>query len=703
MTQVTTERHGNVAVLTLDNPPVNGLGAAIRQGLSTAITQANADDTVAAIVIRGKGAMFSGGADIREFNTPKMTADPRLPQLCAQIEGSAKPVIAAIHGTAAGGGLEIGLSCHYRIASRGAQVGLPEVKLGLVPGSGGTQRLPRMIGIEAALDVIVSGDLIPAERAAGLGILDRCVDGDILDEALAFAATVIGKAVVPTSARDAQMTEAGANPGVFDAYRKKIAPRARGFEAPYACVDCVEASVTMPFDEGMAYEREVFMKLVGSVQSKAMQHAFFADRAASRVADLPKDAPVKDIARAAVIGCGTMGGGIAMNFASAGIPVRVLETEADALDRGLAVIRGNYAASEAKGRLPAGETDRLMALIEGTTSMADLADADIVIEAVFEDMALKKTVFAELDKVARADAILATNTSTLDVDEIAAATSRPHRVVGTHFFSPANVMRLLENVRGAKSDAESVATIMALARRIGKVGVLSGVCDGFIGNRMLDPYLRQAGLLLEEGCLPEDVDRVIHDFGFAMGPFAMSDLAGVDVGWLVRQERLKRYPDLPRYSEIGDRLYELGRYGQKTGAGWYRYDKGSRTPVPDPVVEELVMEASARQGIERRTVPDEEILERCLFPLINEAARILEEGIAQRASDIDVVWIHGYGFPRHRGGPMFHADQVGAKHILEVMQRLHNRLGKGLEPAPLLVELAKSGKGFLDLPDPYRP
>ena len=695
MANVTLERRGNVAVITIDNPPVNGLSAAVRTGLDAKLGECLDDPAVAAVVLAGAGRMFGGGADIREFNTPAAAQEPMLAALIERIEAADKPVVMAIHGVAAGGSLELALGGHYRVAAKGTRMGLPEVTLGIVPGAGGTQRLPRLIGAEAALDMIVSGSLIPAERAHALGLVDALADDDATAAAVDFAAKVDG--VRRASELTEHIAVAKDDPELFDRYRKKMARRARGLEAPYACLECVEAAVNMPFEEGRAFERTTFKRCVESDQSKALRHAFFAEREAAKIADVPKDTPVKTIERAAIIGCGTMGGGIAMNFANAGIPVRVLETEADRLEAGLALIAKNYAATVAKGRLDQAAMDRRVGLIEGTTDYADLADADIVIEAAFEDMAVKKEIFAALDAATPADTILATNTSTLDVDEIARATSRPEKVMGTHFFSPANVMRLMENVRGTATDKETLATVMGLAKRIGKVGVLVGVCDGFVGNRMLYAYSRQANFLLEEGALPQQVDKAIYDFGFPMGPFAMGDLAGLDVGWLVRQARAATRPTNLRYSPVADRICEMGRFGQKTKAGWYLYEEGSRTPVPDPEIEALIVSISEELGIERRPVTEQEIVERCIYPLINEGAKILQEGLAQRASDIDVVWLYGYGFPRYRGGPMFYADTVGVKTVYEAMVRLHDTHGDWLEPAPLLVELAKSDRGFGDL------
>ena len=697
---VTVSTRDGVAVIRLDSPPVNGLGFAVRNGLHAALESVLSDDAVRALVVTGGGKMFCGGADIREFGQAPPPGTPHLPTVIDAIEASTKPVVAAIHGFALGGGLELALGCHLRVAATGTRVALPEVTLGIVPGAGGTQRLPRLIGVPAALDVIVTGKMVPAADAQALGILDAVVDGDVVEAAVREARRMI-EGQVPirrTSALDDRVSESRNAPEIFAAFRKKMARRARGFEAPFACVECVEAAANLPFAEGVAKERETFTKLLASDQSKAQRHAFFAERLVSKIADVPKDTPLLPIKTAAVIGCGTMGGGIAMNFANAGIPVKVFEVSQDALDKGVGLITKNYAATVTKGRLSQAQMDTRLGLISTTVSYDDVADADIVIEAVFEDMDLKKEVFAQLDTACKPDAILATNTSTLDVDEIASTTRRPDKVIGTHFFSPANVMKLMENVRGAESSAQTIATIMKLSKRIGKVGVLVGICDGFVGNRMLYAYRRQADFLLEEGALPHQIDKVIYDFGMPMGPYAMGDLAGLDVGWRIRQRQAATRPAHLRYSAVADRVCELGRFGQKTDAGWFRYEPGSRTPIPDPVVNELVLKVSAENGFARREIGDQEILERCMYPLVNEGAKILEEGLAQRASDIDVVWMYGYGFPRYRGGPMFWADLVGIKTIYETMSRLHDEHGDyWLEPAPLLKQLAEQGKGFGDL------
>ncbi len=696
---VTVSNHDGVAVITLVNPPVNGLGFAVRTGLQAAFETAANDDAIRALVITGSGRMFSGGADIREFGQPPPPGTPYLPGLLDEIEALEKPVVAAIHGVALGGGCELALGCHVRLAAPGTRVGLPEVTLGILPGAGGTQRMPRLIGVPAALDLIVSGKMVPAAKAKALGILDEIVEGNVVEAAVALARRMVDERlpIRRASALDDRIAEVRGTPEIFADFKKKMARRARGFEAPYACVDCIEAAVALPFAEGLAKERETFLQLVASDQSKAQRHAFFAEREVAKIPDVPKDTPTRPVTTAAVIGCGTMGGGIAMNFANAGIPVTVFEVSEETLDKGLGIVRKNYAATVSKGRLSQEQMDTRLGLISSTVDYADLADADVVIEAVFEDMALKKEIFGKLDAACKPEAILASNTSTLDVNEIAVATNRPGQVIGTHFFSPANVMRLMENVRGAATSPETIATIMKLSKTIGKVGVLVGVCDGFVGNRMLYAYRRQADFLLEEGALPHQIDTVIYDFGMPMGPYAMGDLAGLDVGWRIRQGQAATRPKHLRHSTVADRVCELGRFGQKTGAGWHRYAPGSRTPIPDPVVEELILSISKEGGFTRRTITDQEILERCMYPLVNEGAKILEEGLALRASDIDIIWIYGYGFPRYRGGPMFWADLVGVKTIYDVMSRLHDEHGDWLEPAPLLKRLAEQGKGFADL------
>ncbi|MEE8622837.1 MAG: 3-hydroxyacyl-CoA dehydrogenase NAD-binding domain-containing protein [Alphaproteobacteria bacterium] len=688
-----------VGVIILDNPPVNALGTAVREGLVKRLEQGASDADIKALVLLGGGRCFSAGADIQEFGKPPKPGALTLREVIERTEDCPKPVVAAIHEAALGGGLELALGCHYRLGARSARVGLPEVKLGLIPGAGGTQRLPRLIGVEAALKIILSGEAISAEEASALGILDQVLDGDLLEGAVAFAERLVADGRPPRKTRELsdKLREAEDKPGLFDGIRKGIERRARGLIAPQLCIESVENALSLPFEEGIAKERAFFLRCRDSDQSKAQRHVFFAARQAAKIPDVPADAPSPPINSAAVVGCGIMGGGIAMNFANAGIPVRVLEVSKEALDKGLGVVRGNYAASVSRGRISEADMEARMGLIGGTSDYGDIAGADIVIEAVFEDMGVKKEVFRTLDRVCKADAILTTNTSTLDVNEIAAATARPDKVMGTHFFSPANVMRLMENVRGEKTSKETVAAVTRLAKTLGKVGVLVGVCDGFVGNRMLHAYTRQANFLLEEGALPQQVDKVIYDFGFPMGPFAMGDLAGLDVGWRIRQRRAKTRPKDERTSPIADRICEMGRFGQKSGAGWYRYEEGSRNPIPDPEIEDLIVGVSKELGIARREIGDQEILERCLYPLINEGAKILAEGVALRAGDIDVIWIYGYGFPVHRGGPMFHADSLGPKTVLDTMSGLREAHGGMPEPAPPLVRMAKEGKHFHEL------
>jgi|RhiMethySRZTD1v2_1073278.scaffolds.fasta_scaffold03223_8 3-hydroxyacyl-CoA dehydrogenase len=689
------ERRGAIGVITVNNPPVNALSQGVRQGLADALAKGIADEGARALVLIGGGRTFIAGADIREFGKPPMPPD--LNAVIAQYEGSPKLVVAAIHGTALGGGLEVAFGCHYRCAVAGGQVGFPEVKLGLLPGAGGTQRLPRLTGPEAALPLIVAGDPIPAAKAQALGIIDEIVPGDLLEGACAYAERLVAEGKPRRKIRDLGDKVRGTNPAVFAEFRKGLERSARGFFAPFRCVDAVEAAATLPFDEGLTRERELFAQCMQSTQSKAQIHVFFSEREVGKIPDVPKETPVKAIASAAVIGAGTMGGGIAMNFANAGIPVRVLEMNPDALDKGLAVVRKNYAATVEKGRLSQKDMDARMALIQGTLAYDVVAEADIVVEAVFEEMDVKKTVFDRLDKVAKPGAILASNTSTLDIDQMANATSRPGQVIGTHFFSPANVMRLLEIVRGKATSKETIATTMELARRIRKVGVLVGNCDGFVGNRMLAPYLREAEFLVEEGATPQQVDKVIYDFGLPMGPFAMGDMAGLDVGWRIRKGKEATRNRRLRYSPVADRICEMGRFGQKTGAGWYRYEKGSRAPVPDPEIEALVAKTAKEGGIERRAVGDEEILKRCVYALINEGAKILEEGFALRPSDIDIIYIYGYGFPVHRGGPMFYADTVGPAAVYDDVCKLQKQHGELWQPAPLLERLAREGRKFRDL------
>ena len=689
-----------VGVITLDNPPVNAFSLSQRIGVSEALTAGLQDPDIQAFVICGSGRMFSAGADIREFDTGVAGESPTLMDLISLIEDSPKPVVCALHGTALGGGCELSLACHSRIAIPGTRIGLPEVTLGIVPGAGGTQRLPRLIGVLPALDAIVSGKPMTAEKAHELGLVDGLADDS--DDLLKISVSIAHRLSVgpeppkKTRDRDGHLLEAQNRPELFDEFRSRISRRARGFEAPFACIDCVEAATTMSFENGLAFEREVFLRCRSSNQSLSQRHAFFAEREARKVSGLGPETSQTDVRHAAVLGCGTMGTGIAMCFANAGIPVIVTESEQGMLDRGMKMIRKNYASTVSKGRMTEEEAEARLALIEPTLEFERVSAADVVIEAVFEEMELKKKIFTRLDGLCKADAILATNTSSLDVNTIAAVTGRPEQVVGTHFFSPANVMRLVEIVRGDHTSPEVLATTLTLSKQLGKVGVVVGVCDSFAANRMLYPYSRQAQFLIEEGAFPEQVDKVIYDFGFPMGPFALSDLAGIDVGWRVRQHREPSRPKHLRYSEIADRLYEMGRYGQKTRKGWYNYEEGSRIPMPDPEVVDLVVRTSRELEIDRREISDEEILQRCIYPLINEGARILEEGIAQRASDLDIVWLYGFGFPRYRGGPMFYADSVGLRHVYEVMQGFCEIHEDWLEPAPLLERLAREDKTFAE-------
>lgn len=690
-------RVGRTGVITVDYPPVNALGHAVRSGLTAALDAGLADAEADVLVLTAAGRTFMAGADIREFGTPSQP--PILPDVIARFDASPKPVVAAIHGTALGGGLEVALGCHFRVALRPAKLGLPEVKLGLLPGAGGTQRLPRLVGPGKALDMILSGDPIAADEALALGIVDAVSDADsALEAGLAFAEQVRGEALEARPVRERTEAITGIDPALFAGYRATLAKRAKNLFSPHRCVDAVEAACTLPFTEGMARERELFLECLASPQRAGLIHAFLAEREVARVPGLPDGTPRRDIRTVAVIGAGTMGGGIAMCFANAGIPVLLLEAKEEALHRGLAVIRGNYESTARKGKLTAAQVEQRLSLITPTLSYGDLAAADLVIEAVFENMAVKKEIFAILDEVCKPGAILATNTSTLDIDEIATATKRPQDVVGMHFFSPANVMKLLENVRGKATADDVAATVMDVGRRIGKVAVLVGVCYGFVGNRMLHQRGREATALVDEGATPQQVDAVLTGFGFPMGQFAMGDLAGIDVGWRIREERRKAGdPAAPARNWV-DRLAEQGRFGQKTGAGIYKYEAGDRTPRPDPEVEALIAAHRAEQGITPREVTDQEILERCLYVMVNEGARILEEGIAARALDIDVVWIYGYGFPSFRGGPMFWADQIGLKTVYEAVKRFHDTVGGAQwEPAPLLERLARDGKSFRDL------
>jgi 3-hydroxyacyl-CoA dehydrogenase len=690
----------SVAVIGLDNPPVNGLGLATRRAIVEGIERAAADPGVLAIVIHGRGKGFSGGADIREFGSPEAFQEPNLLTVIGAIEDCSKPVVAAIHGMAMGGGLELALGCHYRIAARGAQIALPEVKLGLIPGAGGTQRLPRALGLEPALNLIVSGNAIDAALLAGVPgqrLVDCIVDGDPLAPAIAFAREC--------AARDgshprlsALTVEHPQAEGFILFARTTVGAVAKDYPAPHKAIDCVEAAVKRRFDEGMRLERECFANLMMTPESRALRHAFLAERAAAKIADVPDDTPTRTIRKVGVIGAGTMGGGIAMNFINTALPVVLLDTSQGALDRGLATIRRNYDSALRKGSLSPEKLEQRLALITPTLDYAALADCDLIIEAVFEDIEVKRAVFERLDAVAGAGAILASNTSTLDLDRIARFTRRPGNVIGMHFFSPANVMKLLEVVRGKATAKDTLATVMAVAKSIRKTAVVAGVCDGFIGNRMIEQYSRQALFLLEEGALPTEVDQAMERFGFAMGPFRMSDLAGNDIGWAIRKRRYVEQPQLS-YSRVADKLCELGRYGQKTAAGWYDYKPGDRKAHPSNVVDELVQRHSQEIGITRRCIGAQEIVERLVYALVNEGARILEEGIAAKAGDIDVVYLTGYGFPPFRGGPMRYADEVGLPNVVRAMRRYaasdrDGRQAGAWTPAPLLAKLAAEGGSF---------
>ena len=691
--------HGDVAVVTINNPPVNGLGHATRVGIAKGLEQAGGDPSVKAIVITGAGKAFSGGADINEFGKPAASAEPNLHSVILALEASDKPVVAAIHSIAMGGGLELALGCNYRIAAPGASIALPEVKLGILPGAGGTQRLPRVLGVETALNMIVSGEPVKSELLAqlpGQKLFDRMARSpeSLLDEAIAFARSVADARPLP------RVRDLPCKHPLGDAYfqfaRNMVKGMAKNLPAPVKCVDAVEAATQNRFDDGLARERELFAALLISPESRALRHIFFAERAASKIPDVPADTPQREIKSVAVIGAGTMGGGISMNFLNAGIPVTVLEMKQEALDRGVATIRKNYEAQVKKGKLKADKYEQRMSLLRTTLDYADLKDADLVIEAVFEEMGVKQKVFEQLDAVMKPGAILASNTSTLDLDKIASFTRRPQDVVGMHFFSPANVMKLLEVIRGEKTAKDVLATVMALARKIKKTAVVSGVCDGFIGNRMIEQYSRQAGFLLDEGALPAQVDRAIERFGFAMGPFRMGDLAGNDIGWAIRKRRAVEHPDM-KYSRTADKLCEMGRFGQKTGAGWYDYQPGKRDAIPSVLVNKMIEDHRKELGITPRKISDDEIVQRLVYALVNEGARILEDGIASRASDIDMVYLTGYGFPIHRGGPMLYADQVGLFNVVQAMKRFQKNPRddqKFWEPAPLLARLAAEGKTF---------
>jgi 3-hydroxyacyl-CoA dehydrogenase len=698
MSTVETARAGSVAVIRFGEPPVNSLGAQTRRDLTAAVDAAVADATVTAIVIAGRNGLFSAGADIKEFGTPAMLAAPNLHNLISAVESSPKPVVAAIEGTCLGGGLELALGCHYRVASEAAKLGLPEVKIGLLPGAGGTQRLPRLIGVENAINVIVGGEPVPAKLFKGSPLLDGLVAGDPVPAAVALAAdkaAALAAGGTLPRARDLRVRGANTEPLLMFA-RTTIGATFPNFPAPLKCLDAIEAAAGKPFEEGLAVERQLFAELMMTPVSRALRNAFFAERAAAKIGDVPESTPTRAIKSAAIIGAGTMGTGIAINFLNAGIPVQLLELGKEALDKGVARIRDTYAGQVKKGRLKPADAEARGALLTPTLSYDDIGQADIVIEAVFEDLAVKEQVFTTLDKVMKPGAILATNTSTLDVNRIAATTRRPADVIGTHFFSPANIMKLLEVVRGQATAKDVLATTMKLAKTLRKTAVVSGVCDGFIGNRMIEQYSRQALFMVDEGASPAEVDAAIEKFGFAMGPFRMSDLAGNDIGWHIRKRRAIEHPGLV-YSTIGDQLCELGRFGQKTGAGWYDYKPGDRSAYPSKVVDDLVAAHRAAIGVKARKLEAREIVDRLVYALVNEAAKILDEGIAQRASDIDVVYLTGYGFPLWRGGPMCYADEVGVYAVAQRMRELgRNPYGDPgfWTPAPLIARLAAEGKAF---------
>ena len=691
--------HGDVAVITLNNPPVNGLGLSTRQAIVAGVEQALSDPAVKALVVTGHGKAFSGGADIREFGTPKAIQEPNLLSVISVLENSSKPVVAAVHSVAMGGGLELALGCHYRIAAPGASIALPEVKIGLIPGAGGTQRLPRVLGVEPALNMIVSGEAIKSEMLAmlpGQKLFDQMAASpeSLMDEALSLARQMADVRPLP-KVRDLPCKHPQGD-AYFQFARNMVKGMAKNYPAPPKCVDAVQAATQKKFADGMSFERELFINLMWTPECRALRHLFTSQRAASKIADVPETTPVRNIQSVAIIGAGTMGGGIAMNFLNAGLPVKLLETKQEALDRGIATIQKNYEAQVKKGKLKEDKYAQRMALLSTTLSYSDLKDADLVIEAVFEEMGVKEAVFKQLDAVMKPGAILASNTSTLDVNAIANFTQRPQDVVGMHFFSPANVMKLLEVVRGEQTAKDVLATVMAVAKKIKKTAVVSGVCDGFIGNRMIEQYGRQAGFLLEEGCTPQQVDKAIEKFGFAMGPFRMGDLAGNDIGWAIRKRRYVEKPQM-KYSKTADLLCEMGRFGQKVGKGWYDYQAGKRDAIPNKEVEAMVVQHRAALGITARKISDEEIVQRLVYSLVNEAANILEEGIAAKAIDIDMVYITGYGFPIHRGGPMLYADQMGLFNVVQAMHRFAANPHDDAEfwkPAPLLARLAAEGKTF---------
>ena len=686
--------HGPVAVITMDKPPVNSLGAALRAGIADALDQANANAAVRAIVLTGTARAFSAGADVTEFGTPNAAREPNLRVVIAMLEDSPKPVIGAIAGQCLGGGLELAMGCHFRVASADANLGLPEVKLGLLPGAGGTQRLPRLVGLETALNMVVSGNPVAAAKLAGTALVDQIVDGDLVQGAIVFAQGVLDKGLPLRRARDLKVQDPQGQ-AFLQFARNTVGAMSKNFPAPMKCLEAVAASLNKSFDEGVRVEREGFLSLMASPESRALRHVFAAERAAAKIPGLPADTPLRNIAKVGVIGAGTMGGGITMNFLNVGIPVVLLEMKQEALDKGLATIRRNYENTMKKGKLKPEQVEQRMALVTGTLSYDAFADADLVIEAVFENMDVKQSVFETLDRVCKPGAILASNTSYLNIDKIAGFTKRPADVLGLHFFSPANVMRLLEVVRGAATAPDVLATSMAVAKKIKKIAIVSGVCDGFIGNRMLARYGTAAAGLINAGALPQQIDGALQKFGMAMGPFRMGDLAGLDIGWATRQRKANE-AGVAFTPIVADKLCEAGRYGQKTGSGWYRYEAGKRDPIPDAVTEKLIAEYRAANSITPRKISDAEVIERCIYALVNEGARILEEGIAARASDIDIAYLNGYGFPLHRGGPMLYADLAGLPNVVRALRRFAAEPGADAswQPAPLLLRLADEGKTF---------
>lgn len=695
MTAVNYEIKEGVALVTFQNPPVNGMSHALRLGIVQAVDKAEADPSVQSMVLTGSQSAFSGGADVTEFGTPKVLQQPILRAVIEALEQCEKPVVAAIQGVCLGGGLELAMGAHYRIAKADAQIGLPEVKLGLLPGAGGTQRLPRALGLEKALEMITSGTIVRAKTLADSNLLDRVVEDDLIAAAIAFAQELAVNKAPLKRLRDLQVTSQTDAQTLLQTVREKLQASSKNFPAPVKCLETVQASIDMPFEQGLAFERQLFLGLMSSPESQALRHIFAAERAALKIPDIPADTPLREIKQVAVIGAGTMGGGIAMNFLNIGLPVVMLEMKQEALDRGVATIRRNYENTMKKGRLTAEQVEQRMGLLSTTLSYDDLAQADLIIEAVFEEMGVKKAVFTELDRVAKPGAILASNTSTLDVDQIADFTKRPEDVIGLHFFSPANVMQLLEIVRGAKTAKDVLATSIQIGRKIGKKPVVSGVCDGFIGNRMLYPYRVAADQLVLAGASPSQVDKALENFGMAMGPYRVGDLAGLDIGWAIRKRKAAENPSVPYEPVIADKLCEAGRYGQKTGMGWYKYEAGNRQPIVDPVVEQIIDDFRKAKGIEPRQFSEAEIVQRCLYALVNEGAKILEEGIALRASDIDVVYLYGYGFPAYRGGPMNYAQQVGLFNVVRSMQRYARESADAAafwQVAPLLAKHTESGE-----------